>query len=110
MSNLIDIQGEVKEWSDRNFGEDAPADHKLLGIVEEVGELCHAVLKRKQSIRGDQDKHIMEERDALGDIMIFMMDYCNRRGIILEHVLIQTWDKVKERDWKSDPVDARGKA
>jgi NTP pyrophosphatase (non-canonical NTP hydrolase) len=91
------IQEEQFEWSKANFGPQDPM-LPLLGVVEEVGELCHAVLKRKQGIRMNED-HLAMEKDAIGDIVIYLMDYCNRRGFNLLNLVSRAWDEVRQRDW-----------
>ena len=100
---IREIQEKQKAWQEKNFGE-SPSYHSLLGISEEVGELCHAHLKEEQGIRTDQD-HLNEIKDALGDIFIFCCSYANARGIDLETVVEYTWEKVEKRDWKKYPVN-----
>ena len=96
---LQEIQNGVFEWSRRNFG-DQPSHRPLLGLVEEVGELCHAHLKREQGIRTNED-HVLQQIDAIGDIMIYLLDYCGREGISLEAALEETWAEVSKRDWRN---------
>lgn len=100
MKDLEQIQREQHEWTTRVFGPQSPT-LPLLGVVEEVGELCHAVLKREQGIRLDED-HIAGERDALGDIVIYMLDYCNRRGYSLLELVNDAWEIVRKRDKSPD--------
>lgn len=50
MINLDEIQEEQRLWSRDNFGM-SPTWQPILGVVEEVGELSHAYLKRSQNIR-----------------------------------------------------------
>ena len=96
--NLKKLQDEVSMWSRMNF-QDQPSYRPLLGIAEEVGELCHAHLKAEQDIRGSEQSHFDAKCDAVGDIIIYLADYCSREGIDLEMALTLTWDSVKERDW-----------
>jgi hypothetical protein len=63
-SSLQKIQSEVKEWSFANFGEQ-PYMNPLLGVGEEIGELIEA-------------KKLVDVNDALADMVIFAMDFCNR--------------------------------
>lgn len=51
------------------------------GVVEEIGELSHAVLKNLQGIRGfdNIDKFRAAVLDALGDIMVFLSHWCYLR-------------------------------
>jgi len=102
--SLADIQVEHARWAQKNFG-DQPAWHALLGVVEEAGELCHAYLKREQGIRGTREEHDAEILDAVGDIVIFLINFCNREGIDLNKTVIETWGSVKVRDWKANPED-----
>lgn len=95
---LNELQEEVHQWSGSNFDQHDPIN-PLLGIVEEIGELCHAVLKRRQNIRMDED-HDANERDAIGDIVVFLCDYCSMQGLSLSGCVDETWQQVKKRHWK----------
>ena len=81
----------------------ADGHRPLLGVCEEAGELCHAHLKAEQGIRGTQDEHLEAKKDAIGDIVIYLADYCSQQGIDLERSIENTWAKVKQRDWKQNP-------
>ncbi|MHC4431042.1 MAG: nucleoside triphosphate pyrophosphohydrolase family protein [Planctomycetota bacterium] len=72
---LQDLQACLYDWQNYNFGEDQDNELILLGICEEAGELCHAQLKLEQNIRGDAKKHEEEMIDAIGDMMIYSMNY-----------------------------------
>lgn len=100
MSDISRIQAENKEWAWRNFGdaEAIPPWQPLLGAVEEIGELAHAYLKRHQGIRVNED-HDEAIKDAIGDIVIYLMDFCNRQNLDLELCVINAWEEVKQRDW-----------
>ena len=98
------IQEEQAPWVKHNFG-DRPSYWPLLGVVEEIGELCHAHLKAEQGIRTDED-HAAMKADAVGDIVIFLADYCSAEGIDLQSVVEETWDEVKLRDWKANAANA----
>lgn len=104
MIDLRGIQREQEEWALRNFG-NVPSYQPLLGAVEELGELAHAHLKHIQGIRGfDQDAAAKDAKiDAVADIIIYLLDYCNREGIDIESAVADTWDKVKQRNWKDNP-------
>src|SRR5204862_215279 len=103
MKTINEIQEEIKNWSYHNFG-NHPAYHPLMGIAEEVGELNHHFLKREQNIRTNED-HDEGIEDAIADLMIYLMDFCNCEGIDLNITLNKTWEKVKKRDWKSNDKD-----
>ncbi len=100
---LSQIQHEIKIWSAYNFP-DNTEEHPRLGMVEELGELHHAVLKAKQGIRGTAEEHLAAEKDALADLMIYLLDYCNQRGFDAQDILAETWHRVRQRDWRKDNV------
>lgn len=97
------IQAEQEAWSKRNFPNKKPYQ-PILGASEEIGELAHAFLKMEQGIRGTREEHLHHMRDAVGDCVIFLMDLCNQMGWDFEEIVGQTWDHVKGRDWKKDPM------
>ena len=96
--DLRRIQREQRNWAERNFGKDTPTWHPLLGVVEEIGELCHAHLKEAQGIRINED-HVASAKDAIGDTVIYLIDYCNRRGFDFADIIVETWSEVGARDW-----------
>jgi NTP pyrophosphatase (non-canonical NTP hydrolase) len=96
--DLKTLQECIHQWSLRNFGEQPPA-HQLLGAMEELGELAHAHLKEQQGIRMDED-HVANAKDAVGDLFIYLCDYCARRGWDIEGIICDTWDQVSKRDWR----------
>lgn len=104
--NFAELQQEVGKWSYYNF-EDQSAHRPLLGVAEEVGELCHAHLKLEQGIRGDRRKHIEEAQDAVGDILVYLADYCERMGFDMQKIIEEVWAEVSKRDWKRSPDNGR---
>lgn len=104
--NLKQLQTEVGAWSRRNFPNNQP-HHPLLGVSEETGELCHAHLKMEQGIRGTKEEHQAAKEDAVGDIIIYLADYCERNGIDFDKSVDLTWGQVKARDWKNNSLDGQ---
>lgn len=104
---LKKIQEEQAAWAKHNFGEQI-ANNQFLGVVEEVGELSHALLKRTQGIRVNED-HDANVKDAVGDIIIYLANLCTCEGIDLEKTVQDTWDSVKMRDWIKYPEDGISK-
>lgn len=96
-----DLQSEVGKWFKKNFPNGKPY-HPLLGLSEEVGELCHAHLKMEQGIRTDEN-----QADAVGCIVIYLADYCNRNGISLSNAVMTTWNEVRKRDWQKNKIDGK---
>ena len=121
MKTIREIQSEQRKWSEKNFGDGQPAYRPLLGVAEEIGELAdtgaspdhiaalvgalgrlsHAHLKAEQGIRGDETSHFVATTDAVGDIVIFLMDYCNKRGLQLDFIVDRIWTEVSRREWNA---------
>jgi NTP pyrophosphatase (non-canonical NTP hydrolase) len=102
--DLDNFQNKVTKWVKYNFSETYQDKYKpLLGIVEEVGELSHAHLKMEQGIRGTKCEHLDAKMDAIGDIMVYLADYCERNGLCLEDCVRTAWAEVERRDWIKFP-------
>lgn len=101
---ISQLQAEHLTWVEHNFP-DQPGWQPLMGLVEEVGELAHAHLKGEQGIREgfERDAIFAKKIDAVGDLFIYLMSYCNAEGIDLESAIEETWDLVKQRDWQANP-------
>ena len=101
---LQDTQYEVGEWANHNF----PNHHAyqaLLGMMEELGELTHAHLKAEQNIRGSARKHKEAAKDAIGDLIIYLLHYCTKMDYDLATIIADTWNEVRKRDWIQYPKD-----
>lgn len=126
MNTLTLIQKEMRGWQKHNFpnrGVHIP----LLGMGEEIGELAHvsednsqhivelcrtlgklyhAHIKKEQGIRKNED-HDKNKKDAIADIMIYLIDYSNDHGYILYEILADVWAQVSSRDWVKFPKNGR---
>lgn len=111
--SLAQAQKAIGAWALRNFGSNWSRTRNIhlgslgpcLGVFEEAGELAHAVLKNAQGIRGMDDQQTYEEArdDAVADVIIYLLDFCEREGTSLEQALAKTVSKILKRDWRSDP-------
>jgi NTP pyrophosphatase (non-canonical NTP hydrolase) len=83
--------------------------HGALGAAEEIGELCHALLKLEQGIRGNGDraKALRDMADAVADTIIFLSSLCNTFGLDLQETVWGTWRQVRTRDWRRWPDTGR---
>lgn len=95
-------QDAVHAWSIRNFGQ-LPQTVVTLGLTEEVGELCRAVLKRAQGIRGTREGWSAEVHKEIGDCVIKLMDIAAYEGVDLIEVVARRWADVSQRDWVTNP-------
>jgi NTP pyrophosphatase (non-canonical NTP hydrolase) len=96
--NLSKMQQERNQWVLENFSGDQMED-SIFGAVEELGELAHHYLKRKQGIRGDAEMHRTEMLDAVADTVIYLAGVCTHLGADYGALVHETWERVKERDW-----------
>lgn len=99
-SNLAYMQEAMHKWRTVNFP-DADATQQLLGVAEETGELSHAHLKAMQGIRVNED-HEANAKDAVGDIVIYLMGYCSYNGWDLMEIIAKTCDHILQRDWNKN--------
>lgn len=98
--DLREIQVAVRQWRWENFPSNTGYD-SFLGMVEEIGEIGHHMLKRRQGIR--KEDHDAEIRDGCSDLIIFMMGLADAEGFDLLDVLNKTWVEVSQRDWVKYP-------
>lgn len=105
--SLRAFQTQHRLWLEHNFPEQEPLDG-LLGMMEELGELCHALLKAKQGIRGYTEEEFRKQaEDAIGDIFIYAASFCNSNGFDLAACLENAWEEVSDRDWQAYPESGR---
>lgn len=99
-----DVQEVTAIWRNVNFP-NATAEEQFMGMVEELGELSHAILKNKQGIRGMDDSVAFRAAvmDAVGDLMIFAAGFCDKMDIQLGECVSNAWAEVMERDWITAP-------
>lgn len=101
---LRQVQEESREWRAHNFPGTTDWD-QFLGMVEEIGELSHALLKHKQGIRGfeDYDKFMDSVEDSVADLLIFLTGFANECNFDLEDCLSSVWKEVRVRDFIKYP-------
>lgn len=98
------LQQRLSRWETRNFGQ-GTFEHAALGVAEESGELCHAVLKHAQKIRGMGDIEVLREKagDAIADIVIYSINLCSKLGLDFGTLVRETSREVMRRDWRKRP-------
>ena len=103
---MIDLkQFELRVWQTANFGKhDDEAMRCALGMAEEVGEVCHHVLKGIQGIRGGVDGLNKKEiADGVADTVIYGLQLLSCLSMDAEKEIAEVIDKVLERDWVKNP-------
>ncbi len=100
MSELDQLQARFKVWGLDNFGP-LPDEFHITKLTEEVGEAAHAVVRLYHQAQGKKVNKNSEVnlRDALGDIMIILMNLANNHDWSLEEVFRETADEVLARDY-----------
>jgi NTP pyrophosphatase (non-canonical NTP hydrolase) len=94
------LQEESQKWREHSFPpENRTVELQVLGVAEEAGELAHAILKRKQGIRGDSAYHVGQAADAVGDIIIYLAGVCTSLDLDMQTCVDEAWREVAERDW-----------
>lgn len=75
MKTSNDYAKEIAAWSDRNWSREL--HHPDFGIVEEIGEVSHCILKHIQGIRGfDSETFFMSQlEDAFADVAVYLHHY-----------------------------------
>jgi len=102
-SSISALQVRLYRWQTANFG-GQDIHRPLLGAVEEVGELSHALLKHEQGIRGLKSRAAFLEAagDAVADTVIYLMQVCTLLRLGFGVLLKETAENVMERDWNLD--------
>lgn len=100
---LPELQRGVAAWVAHNFGESTRVA-EALGLAEEVGELCRAVLKQEQGIRGTYEEWDEEIAKELGDILIKLTSVATACGVDLDRAVVDRWATVRQRDFRADPI------
>jgi NTP pyrophosphatase (non-canonical NTP hydrolase) len=103
---LDDLQKQIVQWENKNFPE-TPDYRNLLGMGEELGELFHAHLKSEQRIRQDATETKEKKKDAIGDLLIYAINYAVKNRLCLLECLESAWEEVKQRDWIKFPKNGK---
>lgn len=97
--DLSDLQTDLHKWQLERFP-DTGADESLIGAMEELGELAHATLKGKQGLEGERFSTGPEaEKDAIGDCIVFLMQYASSRGYDIEECIESAAAEALDRDY-----------
>ena len=101
MIDLRTMQKEVRAWGKKHFPGAEP-HYCVLGAMEELGELAHAHLRLLERL-GDVSAQEAKERDAVGDVVVFLAHFCEMKGYDLESIIKGVWQEVQERASKRYP-------
>lgn len=85
--------------------------HDLSRSQSCLGRISHVLLKRSQGIRGiglEKAQDVVESEVYRLLVMVSKEyeDNCRQFDDKFGHHVVYTWGRVKQRDWKKNPVDA----
>lgn len=100
----VTYSGNMKHWQEDNKNKQERLDI-ILKAYEAGSRIAHHTLKLEQGIRGSKEEHESAAKDAVGDLIIFLTDYANRKNIDLQTTIEEVWGKVKQRDWTKNKKD-----
>lgn len=85
---MEELQNLVLEWAEtKGLLEKENCSKQTMKLVEEVGELCSAILKNKK----------LEQVDALGDIQVVLIILAKQLDIDYNKSLQHAYDIIKHR-------------
>lgn len=94
MNRLIE---QVKQWHyDRNLIEGSDDLAQFSKLLEETLELHEALIKWSMNNSGYQSL----KKDAIGDIMVVLINIAERNGLTLEQCLEHAYNDIKDRKGK----------
>jgi NTP pyrophosphatase (non-canonical NTP hydrolase) len=97
MNNMDELENLIVEWArERGIHEHSTATAQLLKAMSEMGELADAEIKEQNS----------EQIDAVGDIVVCLINYAAMRGFSLQSALAAAYDEIKDRKGRMVPGGA----
>ena len=88
MRSFQQLELDIIRWAEaRRIIPNATPTSQLLKAVSEMGELADA--------EGKQDLPAI--KDAIGDVMVCLINYCALRDISITHCLELAYDEIKDR-------------
>jgi len=85
---LDELEQMVIGWAEaRKIIPNATSEAQFLKAVSEMGELADAINKRQRP----------EMLDAVGDVIVCLINFCALEGTSLNECLSGAWDQIKDR-------------
>lgn len=94
MNSIRRLTQDIGDWTNRNF---ARPEKRGLGMVEEIGEYCEALVKMDQGVR---KKNKQDIRDAIADCQIFCLCFCFHHDLELTRLEVDTFLYLETRNNK----------
>lgn len=101
--DIYEIITEVRRWyKDRGLMESSNPLSQCMKVVEEVGELVSEINRVPQDLYIHKDLSNNENiQDAVGDIIISLMNFCNISDISLTKCANSAYNQIKDRQGES---------
>lgn len=94
---MNELEAKVREWAEvRGIYEHSTPQAQLLKAVSEMGELADAEIKSDG----------LEQIDAVGDVVVCLINYAAMQGFSVEHALRSAWLEIKDRKGRMVPGGA----
>ena len=91
MKDYFELEVCVEQWAkDKGIFDKATPIKQAMKTVEEVTELCNAIL----------DNDIVEIKDAIGDIVVTLIIQAKMQGMTIEECLNAAYDVISKRTGK----------
>ena len=88
MTTYADIEMKIIQWSEkRQIIPNSTSQAQLLKAFEEMGELA----------AGEARNNMPLIEDAVGDVMVCLVNYCALRDINLVSCMYQAYEQIKDR-------------
>ena len=83
----------IREWAnERGLYDKGDTKTQSLKLVEEVGEICRAILKGNDS----------DVEDGIGDAVVVLTNLAELQGTSIEHCIEMAYNEIKDRTGKMD--------
>ena len=83
----------IREWAnERGLYKHGDTKTQSLKLVEEVGEICRAILKGNDS----------DVEDGIGDAVVVLTNLAELQGTTIEHCIEMAYNEIKDRTGKMD--------
>lgn len=97
--DLMAVQSYLKQVCTERGFDDEEVQTKMMLLTEEVGELARAVRKHTGG-KMSKETHHSEVEDEVADVMIVLIDICNKLGVDLQKAFLEKEMKNTTRSWK----------
>jgi NTP pyrophosphatase (non-canonical NTP hydrolase) len=98
-----DLQEQAGRYIRRTWPGEGTTE-QALGLAEEAGEVCRAVLKRIHGTRGTTEQWTAEIRKEAGDVVLVLLGLASYEGFSLAQAVVDRWAETEHRDPNHDPI------